>query len=58
MTVKKGDRYRSADEDCGCEIEVTQPSSTLTEDEEDEAVPSCFCGSEMERSGQASKAQA
>ena len=56
MAVNVGDRYRCTDEDCGCEIEVTKPSRSLEED--DEAVPSCFCGSEMERTSQARKAQA
>lgn len=47
--VQVGDRFRCADEDCGCEVEITKiPKSVEPEDEDLDAKPLCLCGEEME----------
>jgi hypothetical protein len=48
--VQLGERFRCADEDCGCEVEITRIPKSLEpeEDEELDAKPLCLCGEEME----------
>ncbi len=46
MALKKGERYRCPDPDCGCEIEVTKgPEPGKGGD----LNPRCCCGKEMQR---------
>jgi hypothetical protein len=47
--VQLGDRFRCADEDCACEVEITKtPKNLEPEDQELNAKPLCLCGEEME----------
>jgi hypothetical protein len=48
--VQVGDRFRCADQDCACEVEITKPPKNMDpEDEALDAKPLCLCGEEMEQ---------
>ncbi len=46
MPLKKGERYRCPDRNCGCEIEVTKSAPANCKGNMN---PRCCCGKEMER---------
>ena len=54
MALKQGERYRCPESDCGCEIQVTISAGPSDGDEN----PRRYCGTEMERIGQAASAKA
>jgi hypothetical protein len=48
MPLRKGERYRCPDKECGCEIEVVKGAPATCEGKEQ---PRCCCGRTMERVG-------
>ena len=57
--VQVGDRFRCADEDCACEVEITKVPKNVNmnaEDQELEEKLLCVCGEEMEQVSKSSSA--
>ncbi len=51
MALKKGERYRCPDAECGCEIEVTKGAAPGKGGDQS---PRCCCGKEMKKAEQKS----
>lgn len=49
IMIQVGDRFRCADEDCACEVEIAKiPKNLEADDENLDAKLLCLCGEEME----------
>ena len=58
MKANRGERYTCTDPDCGCEVEIIKPCSAQMEEVDENSMPSCFCGADMQPAERGSAAQA